>query len=69
MKTQDGQIRISVSPEPTPEEMAALSAIVIAVAEQQSNETGEDLETGGGRRVRWARAGRREVLRPFDRDQ
>lgn len=64
----DTRIRISVSPEPGPEEMAAIGALVAALSRLQDGENGETIPSGGGRE-KWRTAGRRELLRPIDRDR
>ena len=61
MTHEDGEIRIHVEPEPAPEEMAAIVAAVGALSARARPETGPASMTEG--RDRWARAGRREVLR------
>jgi len=68
MSETDDAIRIVLTPEPTPEELAAISVVVAGLA--ASGTTGNEDERGpsGGGRERWALAGRREVLRPMDRD-
>jgi hypothetical protein len=58
----DDQIRVYVEPDPSPEEMAAISAVV-ALALQQGSASGDGAQPAGGGRERWTRAGRREVLR------
>lgn len=70
MNETDDAMRVSVTPEPTPEEMAAISAVVVGLVVSGANGHGNQAERGtsGGGRERWALAGRREVLRPMDRD-
>ena len=68
MSETDDAIRIAVTPEPTPEEMAAISAVVAGLAASGAPGHGDEREPSGGGRERWALAGRREVLRPMDRD-
>jgi hypothetical protein len=63
MIAPDDQIRVYVEPEPSPEEMAALSAVVATLALQQGSENCDEGQRAGGGRERWTRAGRREVLR------
>lgn len=47
--------------------MAAIAAAVTALVSRNDGDCAEPPDRGGGRE-RWARAGRRELLRPFERD-
>lgn len=67
MSEHEQRIRLSVHPEPTDEEMAAIAAAVTALVSRNDGDCAEPPDRGGGRE-RWARAGRRELLRPFERD-
>lgn len=64
---EDKSVRISVSPEPGAEELAAISAVVAGLSRLPNGEERATMPAGGGRE-KWRAAGRREVLRPVDRD-
>ena len=69
MSERDGDVtglRISITPEPTDEEIAAVAAVVTALAASSSVNSATERTP---QRDRWALAGRREALRgPFWRD-
>jgi hypothetical protein len=67
MSEGEDVIRVTVRPVPADEEMAVISAVIAALRAGESGVPEEAVPRGGGRE-RWARAGRREVLRPIDRD-
>jgi|GEM_PF-3003500 len=68
MSETDDAIRIAVTPEPTLEELAAISVVVAGLAVSGTTGREHGSPPSGGGRSRWALAGRREVLRPMDRD-
>lgn len=55
-------VRIHVHPEPAPEEMAAISAVVAALASRPDTNR-EESTSGVDGRERWREAARRETLR------
>ena len=59
--TDDDQLRIHVYPEPTPEELAAIVAVIGSL--RAADPDGGDPESSTRGRDRWAKTGRREVLR------
>jgi hypothetical protein len=64
MTRHDKQLRIHVEPEPTPEELAAIVAAVGTLQMTVSDEGVPESPMRG--RDRWAKAGRREVLRAVE---
>lgn len=67
MSERNVRLRLIVSPEPNDEEMAAIVVAVTALASRNGADREEPPDLGGSRE-HWARAGRRELLRPFERD-
>jgi len=63
--SENGVARIHVDSEPAPEEMAAIVAAVGTLARQRANGRDEPASPTAGR-DRWAKAGRREVLRSVE---
>jgi hypothetical protein len=57
---QQPDIRISISPEPTDHEIAAVTAVVTALAASAGDAEGDEVRS---HEERWALAGRREALR------
>lgn len=68
MSEQDGTIRIRVTPEPTPEEMAAISTVVAGLAALPAADDRDVSPSSLDGRERWREAGRREMLRSSDRE-
>ncbi|HEV2072689.1 MAG TPA: hypothetical protein VGR29_03520 [Thermomicrobiales bacterium] len=60
-------VGIRVHPEPTPEEMTAISAAVAALASRPYTDR-EESPSGVDSRERWREAARREILRSSERD-
>lgn len=60
--------RIDISPEPSPEEMAAIASVIAGLTSRQVAFPKEQRDSRFDGRERWAAAGRRDVLRPMDRD-
>ena len=63
---QDGIIRIRVTPEPTPEEMAVISTVVAGLVALPAAADRDVSPSSVDGRERWREAGRREMLRSSD---
>jgi hypothetical protein len=59
-------LRIHVDPEPRPEELAAIVAAVGQLARHLESQAEPETSSPTQGRERWARAGRREVLRMIE---
>jgi hypothetical protein len=64
--THSGALHILVDPEPRPEELAAIVAAIGQLARELESRAETEAPSPTQGRDRWARAGRREVLRPVE---